>query len=196
VNRLLISPVTSPVEGVVDNPPHPDSAAPVLRLVEGDQPFDWEHVYRDNVTSIYRLVYSRVGNQADAEDLTSQVFLAALPRLRPTASGGEVHKYLVATARTTLAGHWRRRLGVQVTSIDDNLGSVSEDVASTDPLPRIRRVLAQLPANYRRILELRFLERCSVREAAASMGISAANARVVQHRALRRAAEVGREMEP
>jgi RNA polymerase sigma-70 factor (ECF subfamily) len=56
-------------------------------------------------------------------------------------------------------------------------------------------VLARLPQNYRRILELRFLERCTVREAAASMGISAGNARVVQHRALRRAAELGQELE-
>ena len=179
----------------MDNGPHTDDTAGVLHLIDGSQPLDWEHVYRDNVTSIYRLVYARVGNQADAEDLTSQVFLAALPHLRPSASGGEVHRYLVATARTTLASHWRRRFGIQVTTIDDNLGSAADDVASTDPLPRIRRVLTQLPPNYRRILELRFLERCSVREAAATMGISTANARVVQHRALRRAAEVGREMD-
>jgi len=180
----------------VDNVPHRDDSTDVLHLIDGDQPLDWEHVYRDNVTSIYRLVYSRVGNQADAEDLTSQVFLEALPRLRSSASGGEIHKYLVATARTTLASHWRRRFGIQVTTIDDNLASAAEDVASIDPLPRIRHVLAKLPPNYRRILELRFLERCSVREAAASMGISAANARVVQHRALRRAAEVGLEVAP
>jgi RNA polymerase sigma factor (sigma-70 family) len=189
--------VTPAVERLVDSQPPPgDDRAEVFHLIEGGQPLDWEHVYRDNVTSIYRLVYSRVGNQADAEDLTSQVFLEALPRLRPSASGGEIHKYLVATARTTLASHWRKRLGVQVTTIDDDIASASQDVASVDPLPRIRRVLARLPANYRRILELRFLERCSVREAASSMGISAANARVVQHRALRRAAEVGLEIEP
>jgi RNA polymerase sigma factor (sigma-70 family) len=179
----------------VDNRPLPDETASVIHLFDGDTPLDWEHVYRDNVTSIYRLLYARVGNQADAEDLTSQVFLEALPRLRASASGGEIHKYLVATARTTLATYWRRRLGVQVTTIDDNLGSAEEDVACTDPLPRIHRVLARLPQNYRRILELRFLERCTVREAAASMGISAGNARVVQHRALRRAAELGRELE-
>jgi RNA polymerase sigma factor (sigma-70 family) len=188
--------VTPAVGRVVDNrPPAGEHRAEVFHLIDGDQPLDWEHVYRDNVTSIYRLVYSRVGNQADAEDLTSQVFLLALPRLRPSASGGEIHKYLVATARTTLASHWRKRLGVQVTTIDDDIASATEDVASVDPLPRIRRVLARLPANYRRILELRFLERCSVGEAASSMGISAANARVVEHRALRRAAEVGLEIE-
>ena len=39
---------------------------------------DWDAVYRDNVTWVYRLMYSKVGNQPDAEDLTAEVFMAAL----------------------------------------------------------------------------------------------------------------------
>ena len=46
-----------------------------------------------------------------------------------------------------------------------------------------------LPDNYRRILELRFLQGYSVREAAAALGVSVANAKVLQHRALRLAAQ-------
>jgi RNA polymerase sigma-70 factor, ECF subfamily len=165
-----------------------------FHVIDGDQPLDWESVYRDHVTSIYRLMYSKVGNQHDAEDLTSQVFLESLPRLRASASGGEIHMYLVSTARTVLAGHWRRRLGVQVTTIDENLVIAEAQVPPKDPLPRIRRILAKLPPNYRRVLELRFLERCSVGETATRMGISAGNARVVQYRALQRAAELGQEV--
>jgi RNA polymerase sigma factor (sigma-70 family) len=166
----------------------------VFHVIDGDRPLDWERVYRDHVASIYRLLYYKVGNQHDAEDLTSQVFMEALPRLRASASGGEIHMYLVATARTMLAGHWRRRLGIQVTTIDENLVMAEDHGPPADPLPRIRRILAKLPANYRRVLELRFLERCSVGETAARMGISSGNARVVQHRALQRAAELGAEV--
>lgn len=165
-----------------------------FEVIEGDQPLDWEHVYRDNVTSVYRMMFFKVGNQPDAEDLTSKVFLEALPRLRASASGGEIHTYLMATARTTLAEHWRRTLGVQVTTIDENAVTSQTAEPPSDPLPRIRRVLARLPENYRRILELRFLESCSVGETASRMGISRGNARVVQHRALQRAAEIGREV--
>ena len=178
----------------MDGVPQSDDSGHLLQVIDGDRPLDWERVYRENVTSIYRLLFYKVGNQPDAEDLTSQVFLEALPRLRASASGGEIHMYLVATARTVLAGHWRRRLGVQVTTIDENLAMKESETPLTDPLPRIRRILAKLPPNYRRVLELRFLERCSVRETAAKMGISAGNARVVQHRALQRAAELGREV--
>ena len=173
-----------------------EGAPLTLHLISSDAPLDWERVYRDNVVSIYRLMYSKVGNKADAEDLTSQVFVGALPHLRANASGGEIHSYLVATARTMLADHWRRRLGHPVTVIDENFHqAVPAGSAPSDPLPRIRRILAMLPANYRRILELRFLEQRPVRDAAAAMGVSLANARVLQHRALRRAAELGAEVE-
>jgi RNA polymerase sigma-70 factor (ECF subfamily) len=178
------------------DPSAPESSPVELHVLGGGAPLDWEVVYRDNVLSIYRLMYSKVGNKADAEDLTSQVFVGALPRLRSTASGGEIHRYLLATARTVLADHWRRRLGHPLTEIHENVTLLSTPVAGwKDPLPRIRRILATLPQNYRRILELRFLEQRSVREAADLMGVSPGNARILQHRALRRAAELGVEAE-
>jgi hypothetical protein len=51
--------------------------------------------------------------------------------------------YLVTTAKTMLADHWRRRLGVQVTTIDENLVVAEARGPAPDPLPRIRRVLAK-----------------------------------------------------
>jgi len=91
---------------------------PRLRVVGEDVYANWDAIYVDNVTRIYRLMYSKVGNRPDAEDLTAEVFVAALGPLRVSASRGEVRSYLVATARTVLAGYWRRRLGVEVTAID------------------------------------------------------------------------------
>src|SRR5580698_8801494 len=89
-----------------------------LRVVDPDTYTDWESVYRDNVVRLYRLMYARVGNRADAEDLTSEVFRTALGPLRLASSRGEVRSYLLVTAQTVLASHWRRALGVSVTSID------------------------------------------------------------------------------
>src|ERR1700689_32922 len=89
-----------------------------LRVVDTDSYTDWESVYRDNVDRLYRLMYARVGNRADAEDLTSEVFRTALGPLKIGLSKGEVRSYLLTTAQTVLASHWRRTLGVPVTSID------------------------------------------------------------------------------
>jgi RNA polymerase sigma factor (sigma-70 family) len=152
---------------------------------------DWEAVYQDNATWVYRTIFARVGNRQDAEDLTAEVFLAALRPLRITATVAEVRAYLRATARTVLAAHWRERMGREITWIDDiaDIPPDSEQAISTAP-QQVPILLAALPDNYRRILELRFLQGCSIKESATQMEISVANAKVLQHRALRLAAQV------
>lgn len=150
----------------------------------------WEAVYSDNVTWVYRTLFARVGNRTDAEDLTAEVFLAALRPLRLTASAAEVRAYLRATARTVLAAHWRETLGREITSIEDiEQPAEDQDAISTAP-QRVARVLDSLPDRYRQILESRFLRGNSIKESAAELGISVANAKVLQHRALRLAAQV------
>jgi RNA polymerase sigma-70 factor (ECF subfamily) len=157
---------------------------------------DWESVYRDNVTRVYRMLYGKVGNRADAEDLTAEVFVAALGPLRLDASAPEVRAYLFTTARTVLAGHWRRTLGLQVTVLDGADERWLVD-AGPEPAPpstapqRTATILAALPEPHRRILQLRFLDACSLREAAAALGITVGYAKVLQHRALKRAAALG-----
>ena len=93
---------------------------PDLRAVApaADRYTDWREVYGDNVVRIHRLMYAKVGNRPDAEDLTAEVFVAVLNRIRITAHRAEVRAYLAATARTVLAGYWRRRLGAEVTTVD------------------------------------------------------------------------------
>ena len=98
--------------------------------------------------------------------------------------------YLRATARTGLAAHRRETLGREITSIDDiEPPPDSEEAISTAP-QRVAQVLDNLPDRYRQILEMRFLQGNSVKESAAELGISVANAKVLQHRALRLAAQV------
>src|SRR5258705_76353 len=80
---------------------------------------NWETVYADNANWVYRMIFARVGNSLDAEDLTAEVFLAALRPLRITATVAQVRGYLRATTRTVLAAHWRQTIGCETTSIDD-----------------------------------------------------------------------------
>jgi RNA polymerase sigma factor (sigma-70 family) len=181
--------------------------APYLHVVDSDSSADgyaeaygdWESAYRDNVDRLYRLMYARVGNRPDAEDLTSEVFSAALRPMRLSSSKGEVRAYLLLTAKTVLASHWRRRLGQPVTAIDPetDIGYLSEPTGpepGSDAPARADRILSALPERYRRMLELRFLEACSIKEAARAMQVSVSNAKVLQHRALRMAANVDLEL--
>jgi RNA polymerase sigma factor (sigma-70 family) len=159
------------------------------------QPVQWEAVYRETAVIVYRFIYARVGNRPDAEDLTTHVFIRALPRLRLPSAIEEIRSYLLATARTVLADHWRQHYDVQLAVLDDGLPApppVPSDHASEEEgIRRANVVLASLPENYRRVLELRFLRGYSLRETAEALGVSLSNAKVLQHRALRRAAGQG-----
>jgi RNA polymerase sigma-70 factor (ECF subfamily) len=174
-----------------DSDDHPGNIAH-LHSVGPDAYPNWDAIYLDNVERLYRMMYARVGNRADAEDLTAEVFQAALKPLRTSASVGEVRAYLLVTARTVLASHWRRHYGAEITTIDVDVdrAALDEPMAESDAPRRVRELLGALPDRYARILQLRFLDACTLREAAHAMNISLANAKVLQHRALRRAAQL------
>ena len=55
---------------------------------------------------------------------------------------------------------------------------------------RVQRLLQELPAHYRDVLTCRFLLNLSIRDTARRMGLTEANVKVMQSRALKRAAEL------
>jgi len=157
--------------------------------VEGTED-QWAAIYGRHSAAIYRMLLGRVRNRADAEDLTAEVFIRAMGPLRLSATEREIRGYLLATARTILADHWRRTLSQPVTTLYDDLPEPVADAANSDQ-PQARAILAGLPERYRQILELRFLSSRSLRETADELGITVSNAKVLQHRALSRALCLG-----
>ena len=166
----------------------------VLDVVEGDTYADWETVYAENVVLIYRLIFARVGNRPDAEDLTEEVFVKSLPKLRLPSSVGEVRGYLKAAARTVLADHWRNHYGAPEVDVEIEEVRQPERTAPAEEGGRASRILGLLPERSREILELRFLRGYSIKEAAKQMGVTPGNAKIIQVRALRLAAQVGRDI--
>lgn len=186
-----------PPDGRTSTDPEAARRQLIFKVVDGTTYADWESVYRDNVVGIYQLVFRRVGNAPDAEDLAQEVLMRTLRTLRLPAPIHEVRSYLVKTARTVLADHWRKHYGAPETVMD--LECLSGPVLiSSEPdgrsAERAIRILNLLPDHFRKILELRFLHGYSVSQAAAEMNVSKANAKVLQHRALRKAAALGQDL--
>jgi RNA polymerase sigma-70 factor, ECF subfamily len=156
---------------------------------------DWEVAYRENLGWVYHFVYGRVGNRPDAEDLTAEVFTRALPRLKLAAAPEQRRAYLATTARRLLADYWRRHYDLDLPlAVEGGPAPPTPAAVSGDEnAQRANHLLALLPDHYRRVLELRFLQGYSVRETARTLSISVASAKVLQHRALRLAAELGRQ---
>jgi RNA polymerase sigma-70 factor (ECF subfamily) len=164
------------------------------------EPGRFEEIYDEQVVLIYRFIYARVGNRPDAEDLTAQVFMRAVEQLDTTRDHGQIVSWLYRVSQNAISDYWRAFYRLPVIGADqvapgwepaqpsDARERPAEGHAATQ---RVRKVLAQLPARYARVLELRFLQRLSVAETAKQMGISHGNAKILQYRALRKAALLG-----
>lgn len=165
-------------------------------------PGRFEQIYGEHVVGIYRFVYARVGNRPDAEDLTAQVFVRAVEQLDVTREPGQIAAWLYRVAQNAIADYWRAFYRLPLVGVDH----VAPGWEPAEPDPRREPVAAEertrrrveallrgLPDRYRRVLELRFLQRLSVAETATAMGITNGNAKVLQYRALRKAALLGDE---
>ena len=166
----------------------------LVELPAGPAPAE---VALEELELVYAFLYARVGNRADAEDLTQQVALKAIPRLRPGSAPDAIRAYLFATARSVLASFWAVRFGLPEEELREDVwqdrrrteesGGGSDQTGAAE---RVQEILSRLPANYRRLLELRFLRGYSLREVAAEMGSTVGAVKVMQLRALRAAAKV------
>ena len=165
-----------------------------------DQRGRFEEIYDEHVVGIYRFIHARVGNRPDAEDLTAQVFMRAIEQLDTTRDRGQIVSWLYRVSQNAIADYWRAFYRLPVIGTEQ----VAPGWEPMEPAParerpgedgasvaRVRQLLAQLPDRYARVLELRFLQRLSVAETAERMGVSHGNAKILQYRALRKAALLG-----
>ncbi|MBV9707128.1 MAG: sigma-70 family RNA polymerase sigma factor [Chloroflexi bacterium] len=153
--------------------------------------------YEENLALIYRYIYSKVGNRQEAEDLTSQTFIKALRGVDYNRGHQSIQKWLFQVARTTIADYWREYYRVSVRSLEALLdagweGPVEEEALpmSVIPAQQAQRILQALPERDQEVLTCRFLLNLSVKETAARMGLTEANVKVLQHRALKHAAAI------
>jgi RNA polymerase sigma-70 factor (ECF subfamily) len=154
-------------------------------------------IYEANVGMIYRFIYSKVGNREEAEDLTAQVFAKAVHGLDWSRPDAMQRQWLFQVARTTMIDHWRATRHLPTHSLDRLLASGWEGppITTTSPVDvapdeKVMRILAQLPTHYRDVLTCRFLLNMSIKETATHLGMTEANVKVIQLRAIRRAAEL------
>jgi RNA polymerase sigma factor (sigma-70 family) len=170
------------VEGGPVPAPPPEVEAPAIEVALAE------------LENVYSYIYSRVGNRADAEDLTQQVALKALPRLRDAYPGPAIRGYLYTTARTVMASFWSNRARVPEAELGDEVwveGRGEELTAPAHAVVWVERTLSALPSHHRTVLSLRFLRGYSLRETAEAMGKTVGGIKVMQLRALRAAARLG-----
>ncbi|HKF34746.1 MAG TPA: sigma-70 family RNA polymerase sigma factor [Jatrophihabitantaceae bacterium] len=152
--------------------------------------------YKDMV---YRYLYYRVGDQATAEDFTSETFLRALRRIGTiTYQGRDIGAWFVTIARNIVFDHAksaRHRLEVTIPETIEHTdpGPCLEDsVISALTTERLMRALNTLGTDQRECLMLRFIQGMSVTETAEIMGRNSGAIKALQHRAIRKLADLVR----
>ena len=147
-------------------------------------------LYDRHVDAIYRYVYYRVRDDAEAEDLTSDVFMRALraiPRYEPRQA---FLAWLYRIARNAVIDRARR--GGRQVSFEDALGHPAVDQVvepDTEILARsdsdtLRKALGKLTPLQQEVVVLRFLEGYTTQEIARIVGKREGTVRGIQFRAI------------
>jgi RNA polymerase sigma-70 factor (ECF subfamily) len=168
----------------------------VRRAQAGDRAAFVE-LYQLYVNEIHHYLRNQVGDPDDAEDLTSETFLRVVRSLDRFAGRSSFRTWLYEVARNQLRDHWRANGRRPMASVDvESLAAQEPEPAGRSAATDLgRRILDELPANYRQVLQLRILDGRSVRDTAEELGKSDTNVKVLTHRALRKAAEVASRLE-
>ena len=152
-------------------------------LVEAAQaePARFLELYDRHFHRVYAYVLRRTANRAEAEDITSEVFHRALVNL----AGYEWRGVPFVAWLYRIAAHElsdRRRSGAR------EVVTQPPDIDTSAPDFERRVILFQLvdrlPADQRRVVEMRFGDGKSVREVAAALGRSEGAVKQLQRRAL------------
>lgn len=166
----------------------PQELAQVEKAITGDAE-SFGQLYDRYIDRIYRHLYYRVGNPAEAEDLAAQVFLKAwnaMGRYKPM--GRPFGVWLLSIAHNLLVDHYRAKR--DSTSIDDVIIPADD---SADPVTlaeksfasaALRQGIKKLKRDQQVVVVMRYIDGVDYSDIAAFLNKSEGAVRVILHRAL------------
>lgn len=147
-------------------------------------------LYERYLDDIYRYIFYRVGDEAEAEDLTENVFLKAwqaLPKSRRRIDSFRAWIYRIA--HNLVIDGYRTRKAThsldEFVSLRDEAPSPEALAQLSDESSRLVRKFAQLKPQLRQVLLCRFVSGLSHAETARVLDLKKGHVRVLQHRALK-----------
>lgn len=146
-------------------------------------------LYDRYMERVYRYIYYHIGKQADAEDLTQQVFLNAWKAVgRYKRTGATFFGWLLAIAHNEVVSFFRKS---KVTfyfdlepAAEQRWANPEMEAESEYDRLTVRRAILRLKPEQQKVIVMRFIEGLDYADIAAALGKSEGNIRVIQHRAL------------
>jgi RNA polymerase sigma-70 factor (ECF subfamily) len=167
--------------------PGEDDATLVARAAHDRAAFG--QIYDRYAVRVFRYCYRRLGDRELAEDATSQVFIKAMQSLPTYRETGSFVGWLFAIAFSTTTDFQRRRRPTEVLDdaawIPDSAASPEEVAIAAEGRDHLRGLIAGLPSDQRRAVELRVAGLTGA-EVATAMGRSLQSVKMLQFRAIGR----------
>ena len=154
----------------------------VIKATRDPQAFD--ELYRRYVNRVYAYHLVRTGSREEAEDLTSQTFLAALEGLPGYRRQGNFTVWLFSIARRKLADHYRRPAPLPLEMAENLNGLLEDDIDHKLRLDDVNRTLLSMDPERVEALSLRVYGQLSSAEIARLLSRSEGAARNLVYRAL------------
>jgi RNA polymerase sigma-70 factor (ECF subfamily) len=148
----------------------------ILRIQAGDRDA-LAILYERHLPSVWRYVYSRLGGRESAScDVVSETFMAMVQSIeRLDATGTDLAKWLSGVARNKLADHWRRTAR-ETTSRDleppEQETGHAADIDALDIRHTVGLAMDRIEDMHRVVLELKYLDKLTVREISQRLGRS------------------------
>jgi RNA polymerase sigma-70 factor, ECF subfamily len=150
---------------------------------------DFAALYRQHLPQVYRYALAKVGNVADAQDLTSETFLAAMQAFPTYRAERPFVAWLLGIARHKIADHFRRnhaQVNLELTeALADQGDSLEAQVNDRLTWAQIQAQLARLSPDRAEAVSLRLLAGLSAAEIAELMGKRETAVRALIFRGLR-----------
>jgi RNA polymerase sigma-70 factor (ECF subfamily) len=167
---------------------HPENLS-ALAIEAKTNPAAFSKLYDHYVQPIYRYLYSRIGSRHEAEDLTSQTFIAAYEALPRYRERGHFSAWLFRIAQSKLMDHFRgSRHEVELDAVERS--AVEEDalnqVIQDEDLNHLKSLISRLNEKEQDLIRLRYVADLSFVEMAELLGKREATVRKSVHRLLAR----------
>lgn len=148
-------------------------------------------IYDRYSQSVYRYLYRYVGDAAQAEDLTGEVFLKLLQALDTRRAPREQLQGWLYRVAHNLAMDWFRGGGNTATvSLEESWLAGGESPSTTvekrEAQQQVRSALQHLTVDQQQVILLRFGEGLNVSQVATLLSKSDGAVKVLQHRAVKR----------
>jgi len=166
----------------------PDEESLVRRAQKRDEPA-FTQLYEEHFDKIYRYVALRIGNKAEAEDITQQVFLNALQSISSFKwRGRPFSAWLFRIAHNQVVDYLRKKTKqatvpmdkVEVTSGSDPQQTVEQKL----DIEQLLSAIKYLTEAQREVISLRFAGELPVAQVASIMGKSQGAVKALQHSAI------------